>query len=530
MISIYWLAEWAQRRAQTRITREQKRGNHNPAMLDALTVPISEQLLTATIKHGPGRLNADWINLFLALPERLLSTLTIPVGNLRRENDAPCAIESSIDLLARLQKGAVDLTCANLTETTTNNVKNVLLCHGLSPSEDSLVLLAELGRSMRVGATLDLGVDVMLLDWDWQLLNRSTRQIQSLDAEKLVCGLKAKQQQRISLYQNLGFKVHLVSLDHAALDQIVERLHRLVDRLWQVPTNGILTKQEVERICQIDSETWSSDVDLIRYVAKQFVSLDADIFKYLIGQFWSQAPLHAQSVKLAAESESKFDEAFQKLYRSFLQCEVGSSHGVDLSANVARVYAPHYRIGRLRQLSYTPFSLDMMKVSEVLANHSMIANQTISIDAACNFTHITNLLRNTPLLDRNRLLADVSSFIIYSSRRLDNAVADDVCRETSLLSGVGLVNATQSLAKVFGMVAPAVAAGYLAECQQTSGKSSRAMLKAWREEATSNLTPNSVPAHIYFSLLEESDWTESLLESATFICALAIGLYRRLAA
>jgi hypothetical protein len=514
MLSIYWLAEWAQRRAQTRITRAEKRGAHNGAMVNALTVPHSEQLLAATIKNGPGRLDPDWINMFLALPERLLSTLTIPVGNLRRENDAPPALEPSIDLLTHLQNGAIDLTCANLSEETPDHIENVLLCHGLSPTEDSLVLLAELGRSMRLGATLDLGVEVMLLDWDWQLLNRSTRQLQSLDAEQIRTGLIAKQQQRLSLYQNLGFRVHLVSLDHCVLDQIVRRFHHIAVRLWNVPTSGMLTKEEVKRICEIGTEHYNSDIELIRYVAKQFVSLDADVFKYLIGQFWSQVPLHAHSLKVAAESEWKFDEAFEKLFTSFLSCEMGnvSRNGADLNALVARIYAPQYRIGNLRQLSYTPFSLDMMKVKELVANHKLLGTYTISIDAPCDRSHITALLQKTPLLERNRLLADVSSFVIYSGRRLGAAVADDLCRAEAL----------------FGMVAPVVATGYLAERQKTSGQTLRAMLKAWRDDATRNPTPVSVPVHLYFSLLERCDWTEDLYETAACICELAITLYRKL--
>jgi hypothetical protein len=533
MLSIYLLAEWAQRRAQTRIMREEKRGHKNDAMLEALAVPISEQLLTATIKHGPGRLNADWLNLFLALPERLLSTLTVPIGNLRRENDAPSAIEPSIELLTKLQKGAVELTCANLSETSASRVKNVLLCHGLSPTEDSLALLAELGRSMRLGATLDLGVDVMLLDWDWQLLNRSSRQIQSLEVAELESGLKTKQQQRMRLYQSLGFQVHLVSLDHSALDSIVCRLHNFAERLWQVPTSGMLSKEQVERICQIEPEIYNNDVPIIRYIAKQFVSLDADIIKYLIGQFWAQVPLHAHSVKVAAESESKFDEAFEKLYRNFRQCEVGKPYvdqvDVDANAKVARIYAPHYRIGRLRQLSYTPFSLDMMKVSDVLADHSLLAANTISVDADCDITRIIDLLRSTPFLDRNRLLADVSSFIIYSGRRLGPIVADDICCKVSQTGGFGFGKSPQSLVALFEMVAPAVAAGYLLESEQTSGQSTRAMLKDWRNEATNTPIPGSVPVHLYFSLLEESDWKEDLLETAACICVLAIALYRKLA-
>ena len=154
MAHVQQLAKWARSRAESK-----------PVDLDLSNIKGYTSIHEAFYKRllNACRLSPDGPRsapdtLFIAVPERLLSKITyLCMGNVRKAShgtDAgrPASITDDVaEWLRGFDHEGRNCHFVNLDSSDSDaRIKSLLLCHGLSPIEDSICLLADIGRSYRV--------------------------------------------------------------------------------------------------------------------------------------------------------------------------------------------------------------------------------------------------------------------------------------------------------------------------------------------------------------------------------------------
>ncbi len=518
MPSLYWLARWASRNADATARRADQ--CKDPAGLkQALSVPLPVRLMDACRKNGPVCLTDKWEALFLALPERLLASLAYFVGNTKSDETRPAELPAGMrNRLERWRTGGADLRFANLDAAALAGIDKILLCHGLSPVEDSILLLADLGRASRIADALDLPVHVMLTAVEWQKANRSLKQIESLSDETCESGLAACHARRLKLYAKLGVTCHPSATDAALLKRISAFYQNRATELWQVNTTGKLSIDQQRKICSPLSadleELHRASLAVLRFFARQFNGFDEEYFWYFFSQYFAQLPFKGNSLKVAVESETKFDQPFEEL--SELLAVWQDDTAGTACAGLSVVYLPQYMMGNLKVLPYSPLSLDVMKSSgSIRKDHAQLGNQVVLLDEKQNVETIARLLALTPLSERNRLVGDLTSFLSLCGRKL----GADVLAQAAQLSQV-------SIEQTFATLCPE---GWQLFSKELSCPDSKDIAARWAAGVAASLEDESgvsLPIHVRCMLLEEGDWTPDRLVAAASICKLASRLYK----
>ena len=516
MLSLSGLCQWVKRRSDAALGKAAGKAANVAGLLAAHAAPGHVKLMQACNKNGPAGLTGDGQLLFIALPEKLLSSLGIFVGNLRTLDDKPEAVTTnavkSIEALRR------DVNADFLNVEDLSGVSQVLVCHGLSPIGDSIALLADFGRALRVACVLGLPVHNMLLDPDWQRINRSIAQVPTLAPVDVAHGLQCCLERRQRLAHALGIEVGVVSLDRPRLLAAAEALQTLAVFLWQLDTLSVLRIEHMRKIvAKLPDETerqYRRELALLRFVARQFNSFDSDVLLYLIGQYWAQAPLRPVSFKMAVESERAFDGPFDDLDDSFRMWTVDNAASVESASKLARVYLPQYELGSAKVLPYTPLSQGLLELAKV--DHRLLQDRVIDIDSdstdeACSAA----VLCRTGLVARNRLLSDLSSFIVHCGRL-----------EPGLLDAVSGALFAQPAADLFSAVSPYAGQLLQGELVLSTPESIRAAWNQWLAAMPTQEQPQFMPLHVWFALQEESDWTAHALLAAGRVCMLAKFLYQ----
>jgi hypothetical protein len=517
MLSLYRLSQWASHNSEVALKKASDACTDRAGMQRALTAPPSTRLMQACRKNGPTGLTGKWESLFFALPERLLASLSYFIGNTKSATGRPAELPADIAVtLEQWRTGGIDPCFDGVRPENLATIESILLCHGLSPVGDSLLLLADLGRAHRVSSALGLPIAVMLTAVDWQKDNRSLLQLPTLSALQAEQALVGCQERRLKLYAKLGISSRPFATDRGRLEEISNFYRTLAGELWQVNTTGSLSVDQQRAIAgALPAELelkHKQDLRVLRFFAKQFNGFDPEYFWYFLNQYFAQQEFQGNSLKVAVESEEKFDRNFQELNDCLaIWSESPNNSRADA---LPVVYLPQYKSGTLRILPYTPLSLDVMKQEAVKQDHRQIHNYIVSLDEDQNVESISKLLAQTPLGERNRLVADLLSFLTLSGQKLGMPAVEKIGAAAGIC-----------LASVLSAISAEAAFVFEQELAVTSPERFQTFWAAGLESALTEVQPQLVPLPLASQLFEEQDWHADRTTAFAQLCHLCRAIY-----
>ena len=572
MLNICKLAEWSRNRVRTR-TQEVNPAELNTRAYAATHQPFHKRLLDACklVSDSPKSVPEA---LFIALPERLLGKCAyLCMGKSRKPSGEALAsrpeeiTDGMIESLKEDDEEGQKAQFVNLESPDhLQHMKHVLICHGLSPIEDSVLLLADLGRAYRASRVLALEMQVMLADISWMSSNRSIRQFPTITNKDVDTGLRVCLDKRTRLYDAVGiqYKRHeIVRYDTAKkisgkkLEQISSRYLELARVLWGEKAVGRLEHEKVKQISQQldriplrpnDGVPWHINtlgqfpgvlasveeklkphLEILRVIAKQFSSFDEEVFTYFFAQYYAQDNYRGSVLKIAPESEKTFDEPFDKLDSYFRAWGEGHSTTDILSGSyspnktpkpLSVVYLPQYSIGSLSVLPYTPLSLDALR--QEVKDHNLIKDRLIMLEeleldkVALAVEKNQSLLAETSTVKRNRMLGDVASFIMLCVSQGHAEKIEEGCLK------LGYASFDDLLAK-FSAILPSCLAREM-EAERSEDIESL-WLTTWLENVQVEQQPDYIPFHLYFYMLDNSDLSPESLKAGASLLALAQLMY-----
>lgn len=440
---------------------------------------------------------------------------------------------------------------------------HILLCHGLSPvKEDSILLLCEIGRILRTSIALDKNVKVMLADASWMSYNLSQNQIIDLTNEQKEKNLKICLSNRLELYKFLDFDVDIKqivdnkSVENITKDQILSSdltevstlYHQLTIELYGTGISQIVEEERKDKkIDETDyiinqsfsnlatstnskitfpnifkllnkfphppllkdiEEGLSNHLSLIKSVLKNWPTIDETRFTYFITQYFAQREYKGSVLKVAPVTESKFDTPFEKLTESFeywisknkfINSKTSQSH---TETKLSVIYLPNYYLGQYSCLPYTPASGDIIRDFK---QQSDIEKNTILLSEYSDLTHIDKILFRTRNEHRNRLLADLISFILLVSKRKDSNITTYI---NTICTNLGY----PSFEDILKTISPKIQPQFLFEARLANNDKLR---EAWRSYIRKFDTDDRyIPLHLCFMLLDNSDWINSSKRTA----------------
>jgi hypothetical protein len=566
MINLFELASVAREMADRTQKSLRPSDRNNPRAYAALHQPFNDRLLDACIrvkdnpKGVPGAL-------FIAFPERLMGKVAYIRGDTRdvmgqiSTRDSHTSTDTS-PLLRQYDELGKDCRFSNLTTIELfGGIKNILLCHGLSPIGDSIALLADIGRAYRGSWVTGLPIRVMLADISWMSANRSIRQFTSLSSDDIDTGLRVCLDKRQRLYEAMGMlvDVHEIlpyarakKINAKKLQLISDRYRALASCLWGESILGRIDPN-LQRIIDnsLDATKHLADGDIpphvkvlgqfpgalgaleaalkphleiLRAIAKQFSSFDTEIFTYFFAQYYAQDEYCGSSLKVAPITEQNFDEPFGRLDPYFRAWGEGHttadavlSQGSQCSnPHLSAVYLPQYNIGKLRVLPYTPLSLDALKREE--RNHHTLKADLIMLDGHVSAQGQTErILAETPIGQRNRLMADLVSFFSLMSHKLLWEDIDPVTRRAGL----------PTFRETFKILNADAARYFEMEKEATAQDDVGALWETWLENLPIDPDPGFRPTHVQLLCLEEDDWGQDQLVAGATICEIARVIYQQ---
>lgn len=338
-----------------------------------------------------------------------------------------------------------------------------LICHGLSPTSDTLLLLADIGRNIRISYALGVSeINVMLADLSWIKHNRSINQLMS--KKDFLNSLRICLDKRKRLYRALGFKYKVfginnfgredLNINRTALEKLTAEFRQLAQTLWgeqslqphdqqikkiigkklygmrpdergQLPSY-IDTLVSYQNLAESLERELESQLGILRTVSELFSTFDEEIFFYYFAQFFAQQKFN-NYFKIAPISEIKFDLPFETQKVHFLSVTTTKANSSTSSENnkpykkitkqssqktCFNFYFPQYKLGKYELLPYTSISGDVIKkrltVDEFLSSTILIEDSYEN-----KIEKIIGVITETPIPCLNRLVSDLLSFIHF---------------------------------------------------------------------------------------------------------------------
>lgn len=502
--------------------------------------------------------------LFLAFPEKLLGKWHYlaygPQRQLKKEqtqNPTPSPIPSpSKDLVAWRTWDSLGAK-TKITNFATTQPRAVLLAHGLAAIEDSVLLLADIGRSSRAARAMNVPLHILLADVSWVSHNRSLRKFDLSDQE-IENGLRSCQSSRLRLYGGVGAesKVHAIvpyqkkgAISAQKIQMIAGHYMQLASNLWgadKINTQTPLDTTEVAAIGRQLQASLSNDsplqflasfpgalpaletalshhLNVVRTMAQRFRILSVDTFSYYFAQYYAQDEYRGTHVKIAPESERDFDEPYDELDESFRLWGEGHEPTVDSKKSrlakkkrrMAAVYLPQYSIADWQLLPYSPLSLYAVSHS---GGSVAAVRERIILLSDCNKEHqpkVETLLRLTRersgVVQLNRLLADILSFVQAVIIARGRGAVDAACRRISGDLDVHLA----SLHKQLPTSLPV-------ECEPNVSTSG--LWLAWLDAIDRETGLDYAPCHLLLSSLSDDDWSDERFTAASMLVLTATRL------
>lgn len=513
---------------------------------------------------------------FIANPERLLSKMAyMSVGSIRKKERSSSTQnngllnETEIDFLTKWNAFGDDTEFSNISnESDFSKIDSVLIAHGLSPTTDSLALLMDIGRAYRFSEAFGLPMKVMLADISWMSSNRSIRQFNTLSEQDIDEGLRICLDKRQRLYEALNIststkkiisyernntinahKLKTISNYYTSLAKtlwgerskgrlnvdVVKVISKSLQSLEHVKVKGdsqipnhMAVLSQFPGVLQALEESLEDHLQILRSVAKHFNSYDEEIFTYFFAQYYAQKEFRRDCLKIAPISETKFDKPFDELDKYFSSWGDGHSTADLLSSGIKQVsseekltaiYLPQYQFGSMRVLPYNSLSLDILKVEE--KDHRIIESEILCIDLIQSNETIHNILSNTPVIQKNRILCDVLSFVILCTKSTESRFIDEIvmktCNENLL---VILSKIHPNLGKLFVQETDAVKQGNLS-----------AMWSTWfsKLEDTSDTKLNYMPLQVFCLLFDDADWErDDIIDNLSKLVQAVTAIYQKI--
>lgn len=571
MLNVFKIAEWARKRARNRISNVKKSDADSPRMYSVVNQTFHERLLDAC-KRVPDDPKGLPDVAFLACPERLLGKLSYLCLDKQKRSwetirtERPEEISDwMVKCLMEYENEEQHTSFSNLRTTEQFRfVKSVLLGHGLSPIGDTILILADIGRAYRASSAMGLEITVMLADISWMSSNRSIRQFETLKDSDIDTGLRVCLDRRTRLYDamEIAHDIHEIlpyekakKISGKKLKQISSRYVELAQTIWGEGTTSKLERAQVKRIAEpiYRNITTTSDelpvylrtlgqfpavlsamedalkphLEILRVIAKQFNSFDEEVFTYFFAQYYAQDGYRGSVLKIAPISERNFDEPFDKLDKYFRAWGEGHSLGEMAVSSytppntppLSAAYLPQYAVGNMSILPYAPLSLDALKQEP--KDHELIRKKLMMLDSDIHYNlyaaHELNnaLLKETPLAKRNRLIADLASFLLLCTRRGYEKELIQGCEQIGVGTFDDLLSAfSENLVRIFAR-----------EKQATSASEIEDLWLTWFKNTDVEANPDYVPLHLYFLFMDASDWNEEAYSAAASICLLSHMVY-----
>jgi hypothetical protein len=436
--------------------------------------------------------------------------------------------------------------------------RKVLLTHGLSPIEDTTLLLADIGRGVRVSSGMHAKTSVMLADVSWMSHNRSIRKF-DLSEEEIANGLRICLDRRRRLYASLRLdhRVHQIvgyeergEINDEKISSIVARYERLVKLIWgegvwdtQEPLdNGKLKIMDSPLVRSIANESPLRELqqfpgglesierglkvhlDVMRTLAKRFRFLSGEVISYYFAQYYAQTSYRGTHLKVAVSSERDFDEPFDELDGCFSAWGeghelVGTGKTTSDNPGLAGFYLPQYRVNKWGSLPYTPLSSDALRRAD---NKCDVVRSNLPMTTDQDPEKLLRILSETlkdSTIELNRLCYDLLSFISYVQRERGQGLIKDA--ET--VAGCSLKDTLSKLCNSKLVFA------YDVESEERKVETdARANLgdlwSAWLDTLSSETPPDYVPSHLLIASLTREDWTPDRLSAAVSVVRLANGI------
>jgi hypothetical protein len=350
-----------------------------------------------------------------------------------------------------------------------------LICHGLSPISDTLLLLADIGRNIRISHALGvMRFNVMLADVSWIKHNRSINQ--RMSKKEFLNGLRICLDKRKRLYRALEFEYKVfginnfgreeLNINRTALEKLTKEFRQLARVLWgekslsshdpqmkkligkrftgmtnQEKTQlspDIATLISYENLAVSLEKELESQLTILRTISDLFSTFDAEIFFYYFAQFFAQQK-YSWYIKIAPMSEIKFDEPFETQTKHFLSVMSGGggqgaagSNRKDKRAGKTNkkdskswfeIYLPQYKLGNYELLPYTSISGDVLK-NDIAIDKFQSSTVLLEDSYEDKIDKVIGVITETPTPYLNRIVSDLLSFIHYLINR--SAITDRV--------------------------------------------------------------------------------------------------------
>ena len=557
MISLYEISEFS------------KKSLHNPIETDENITddifiklsPLHEKLINSLKSETNGEKSytekiVDDGLLFVALPEFLFTKISEVINSSNYKKGKDDEIKKiNQDLGINIKKEQINYF--NYTQNAESkcfwNIENsdkvtgILMCHGLSPiKDDSILLLADIGRLSRSALILELEITAMLADTSWMSYNLSSYQIEGLNDEDKENNLNACLSKRQNLYQNLGIKCEIKSIRHqetdklkygevnkSDIDNISNEYVELAKCLFGDGIMEIVKDPNKKKVIEQDlnsikspltkpkfietfskfpnivstlEETLAPHLTLMRKVALNFNSLESGRFTYFTTQYFAQRDYKGEFLKIAPESEAKFDIPFENLTEcfeewiadnKFINKNVSNLKVEHRNSKLSAIYLPHYYFTKNYTLPYTPASGDIIiKYKDI----DKIEDNVILLNDKKTITEIAEILSYTPIYHRNRLLADIVSFMLYSSLKAKETPEGIISNSVNEVDFGTFDEILEGINPFFKLMYHREKKIY-----QEGG-----LKKAWATwlKVLDQKNVQYIPIHICFLLLDEDDWRD----------------------
>ncbi|MGH1386306.1 hypothetical protein [Kordia sp.] len=569
MIDINKLVRVSTKRLNQAVVKQNKSDKFHKKYISE-NLPYFARLIDAC-KSQKDKPNALHDIAFVSNPERFLSKISyMAIGDVRKKNNTNLTKdfhENELEFLNSCAELVNDTEYSNLHNLDDiNKIENVVMAHGLSPTSDSLALLMDIGRVFRFSEAFQKPMNVLLADISWMSSNRSIRQFDTLTSLKIDEGLRICLDKRQRLYSALDMNAvvkKIISFEkkHTINSKKLKTISKyyidLSKAIWGERTKGQLNVGLVKTISKpfqnlehhsdlvkLDipehirvfaqfpgvlqklEESLEEHIEILRSIAKHFNSFDEEIFTYFFAQYYAQKEFRDNHIKISPFSETKFDKPFDDLDKYFSTWGEGHStahlllSGVKQIASekkLSAIYLPQYQIGKFKILPYNSLSLDILRTDK--KDHKIINKELICIDYNQSFNTIKEILLNTPLIQRNRIISDISSFLLLCVKSTNIDYVNEKFNETigySLNDAYKLINSEIEL--IFNQETNAIADKDLKQLWETWLK---------RLDDTSNEGSTYMPLHFNLLLLLKNDWeNEDIITGITNIIIGTIAIYQ----
>ena len=551
MLDLKVTARLARDRINARLTaaEKQKKGLPRSAAIIQQGASFRAHLLEALKRTGDERRSPSPAPeaLFLAFPEKLFAKWYYLAFGSQRDAREAVPNPSSDGNAWRSWDNLGSVT--KITNFAGTQPRYVLLAHGLSAIDDSVLLLADIGRAYRAARALNTSLRVLLADVSWISYNRSLRRF-DLDDKTIENGLRSCQDRRQRLYEGVGaeVKIHAIvpyqkkgAISGQKIQMIASHYLHLAANLWgsdKIGTVEPLGNADVAAIGRPLLSTIGSEsplqflagfpgaipalekalaphLNVVRTLAQRFRILSTDTFSYYFAQYYAQGEYRSTHVKVAPVSERDFDEPFDELDESFRSW--GDGHDPTIGSEksgqarrrrLAAIYLPQYTLGDWELLPYSPLSLGAVSKSggtvasvcdRVVLTSDCVGEQQPKIEAILRLTYA-----RTGVTQLNRLVADVLSFLHATVLARGRGTVDTASRRIDGDLEQILAHLHHQLPKCFSI-----------ECEETASVGE--LWLSWLEAIERESDLDYTPCHLLLASQTQDDWTDERFRAASLL-------------